>query len=78
MNCISSAGAQQFVNFPTRLSSNCSSSSLIDYVYFSFGREKLNVNVVDYGISDHMLVICEIRCLKNKNVNYQKSVQHFS
>ena len=75
MNCISSAGAKQFIDSLTRLSSDSSSSSLIDHVCSSFGREKLNVNVVDYDISDHIPVICEIKCLKNKNVlGYQKSV----
>ena len=79
LNCVSSAVAKQFVDSPTRLSSDCSSSSLIDHVYSSFGREKLNVNVVDYDISDHMPVVCEIKCLMNKNeLCYQKSVQDFS
>ena len=56
LNCISSAGAKKFVDSPARLSSDCSSSFLIDHVYYSFGREKLNVNVVDYGISDHLVL----------------------
>ena len=81
LDCISSAGARQFVDYPTTLSSECSSSSLIDHVFSSFRREKLNVNVVDYDISDHMPVIsiCEIIFQKNKSVLCcQKSVQDFS
>ena len=62
LNCISSAGAKQFVYSPTKLSSYCFSSSLIYLFYSSFWREKLNVNVVDYDISDHMPVICEFKC----------------
>ena len=79
MTCNSSAGAKQFDDSQTRLSSDCSSSSLIDHACSSFQREKLNVNVVDYDISDHMSLICEVKCFRNGNVLcYQKSVQDFS
>ena len=61
LDCISSAGALQFVDSPTRHSAYYSSCSLIDNVYFSFDCGKLNVNVVDYDISDYMPVIYEIK-----------------
>ena len=67
LDCISSSGALKFVNSPTRHSADYSSCSLIDHVFSSFNCGKLNVNVVDYDISDHMPVICEIKCEKSKN-----------
>ena len=79
LDCISSAGALQFVDSPTRHSADYSSCSLIDHVYSSFDCGKLNVNVVDYDISDHMPVICEIKCEKSKNELCDlKSFQDFS
>ena len=79
LDCISSAGALQFVDLPTRHSADYLSSSLIDHVYSSFDCEKLNVNVVDYDISDHMPVICEIKCEKSKNEYCDlRSFQDFS
>ena len=57
----------QFADFPNRHSSDYSSSFLFDHVYSSFDCEKLNVNVVDNDISDHMPDICEIKCEKSKN-----------
>ena len=61
MACISSANTLQFVDLQTRHSADCSFSSFIDHVYFSFDSEKLNVNVVEYDISYHMPVICQIK-----------------
>ena len=60
LGCISSADARQVVNTHTRYSSDFSLSSLIDHVYTNIRCEKLNVNVVNYDISDHMLVVCEV------------------
>ena len=79
LDCISCAGVRQVVNSPTRCSSDFSLSSLIDHVYTNFRCGKLNVNVVNFDISDHMPVVCEISCVKSKKgVCYQKSVQDFS
>ena len=54
LNCIYSAYGLQFVGSPTRHSANHSSSSLINHVYSRFDCEKLNVNVVEYDVFDHM------------------------
>ena len=64
LECISCAGARQVVNTLTRYSCDYLSSSLIDHVYTSFRCDKLSVDVVNYDISDHMPVICEISCKK--------------
>ena len=66
LECISSAGALQFVDSPTRYSADYSSSSLIDHIYSNFDYKKLNVNVMDYDISYHMPVIREIKCKMSK------------
>ena len=79
LECISCAGARQVVKTPTRHSSDYLSNSLIDHVYTNLRCEKLSVEVVNYDISDHLPVVCEILCKKKENVIcYQKSVQDFS
>ena len=79
LNCISNVGVKQFVNSPTRYSADFSSYSLIDHVYSNFDCKILNVGVVNYNVSDHMPVVCEIVCEKPKTVTFnQKYVQDFS
>ena len=52
---------------------------MIDHVYSSFDCQKLNVNVVDYDISDHMPVVCKNNLEKSKMENCDlKSFQDFS
>ena len=78
LDCVSSAGALKFVDSPARHSADYSSCSLIDHVYSNFDCG-INVNVVDYDISDYMLVFCEIKCEKFKNESCDlKSFQDFS
>ena len=59
LDWISSGGARQVVEAPTKYSSNFSFSWLIDHVYINLKIEKVNVNVVNYYISDPMPVVCE-------------------
>ena len=79
LNCISSVGVKQFVNSPTRYSADFSSNSLIDHVYSNIDFKILNVGVVNYDVSDHMPVVCEIICEKTKTEAFnQKYIQDFS
>ena len=60
LDCIFCAGVRQVVNTPIRYSSDFSLSSMVNHVYNNFRCENLNVNVVNYDISDHM------PCVKKK------------
>ena len=77
MDSISGAGARQVIEAPTIYCSGFSSSCLIDHVYTNFKIEK--VNVVNYDISDHIPVVCDVSWEKTKyKVCYEKSVEEFS
>ena len=61
---------KQLISCPTRIS--CSSSKIIDHILTSYPDRVSQKGIIDNEISDHQLILCTRKTLKNKAVSHKQ------